>query len=66
MIYLIAYTTPRGNQAFIGGRFTTKYEAERYQQKALGRWPTATVVKFKNLTEAAKWRQSDHPSATGR
>ena len=58
MIYLVAYTGTKGYRHFSGGRFTTKYEAERHQATAVKRHPDATVMPFKNLTEASKWLQA--------
>jgi hypothetical protein len=58
MIYVVAYTDRRGYRHLSGGRFTTKYEAERHQSTAVKTRPDATVMQFKNLTEASKWLQA--------
>lgn len=58
MIYVVVHTTPKGRKAFIGGRFTAKYIADIYRENILHRWPTAEVMPFKNLTEAAAWRDA--------
>jgi hypothetical protein len=63
MIYVITYTNRRGHVGFLGGRHTTKSEAERILAD-LRDWAeeagrsNLTVRRFKNMTEACDWRDA--------
>jgi hypothetical protein len=73
MIYVITYTGQAGFVGFQGGRHTTKHEAERTLADcttglAADFWQGAgrsnfTLRQFKNMGEAAAWRDANLPNA---
>jgi hypothetical protein len=69
MIYVITYTNRRGHVGFLGGgRHTTKSDAERTLAE-LREWAeeagrsNLTIRRFKNMTEACNWRDSNRTTA---
>ncbi len=64
MIYVVTYTGRSGFIGFQGGHHTTKYEAECTLRDAVGSdlWKSRsnfTLRQFKNMTEAAAWRDAN-------